>query len=149
MDFPCFLDRYGSRCPLYLEIKANGIEERVVSLVRQRGLLDRVVFTSFDAATVARVAALARVRTCWLVREWSPSAAEQSRAIGLYEVSINAAHVDAAIAERVRAAGFGVRAWGLRDDDLMRRAVAAGLDGVTIDFPDRLIRLLRPSPRAE
>jgi glycerophosphoryl diester phosphodiesterase len=141
-----FLDRYGRICPLYLEIKAPGIEEAALALVRERNLLDRVVFTSFNLEWVAKVASLAPVRTCWLVNDWTEAESSLAKTGGLYEVSINIRRVDSDLVEKVRSAGLGVRAWGLKDDDLMRQAVAAGVDGVTIDFPDRLIRLLRPAP---
>ena len=141
-----FLDRYGPLCPLYLELKGQGVEESAALAIRQRRLEDQVVFTSFDLDAVVTAGRLVSVRTCWLVREWSETVAQRARDAGLYEVSINVENVDAEIAQRVRSTGLGVRAWGLRDEVLMRRAVTSGVDGVTIDFPDRLIPLLRPSP---
>lgn len=144
--FESFLDRYGSIRALYLEIKATEVVDAAVAMVRDRALLDQVIFTSFELEAVARVVSVASVRTCWLVRAWTPAEASRARAVRLYEVSVNAGQLDRALVEEIRATGLGVRAWGLKDDDLMRRAVEAGVDGVTIDFPDRLIRLLRPAP---
>lgn len=40
---------------------------------------------------------------------------------------------------------FSVRAWGVLDETRMRRAFAAGVDGMTINFPDRLHALLNPA----
>lgn len=141
-----FLDRYGRVCPLYLELKAPGIESQALEMVRERGLLDQVVFTSFELAWVVNVSRLATIRTCWLVHDWTEQEAALARTAGLYEVSVNARRVDAALVAQIQAVGLNVRAWGLRDQELMRRALAAGVAGVTIDFPDRLIRLIRPSP---
>lgn len=140
-----FLDRYGKRLPLYLEIKAPGIEEQAVAMVRERRLLDQVVFTSFNLDAVASVGRLAPVRTCWLVRDWTPNEEALARSADLYEVSVNAGRVDSVLVAQIQATGLNVRAWGLRDDDLMRRAVAAGVAGATVDFPDRLIQLVRPA----
>lgn len=137
-----FLDRYGAVCPLYLEIKAPSAAEPALAQVRQRGLLGRVVFTSFDLEVCARMTRLAEVRTGWLVQDWTNVEAERAATVGLSEVSVNAARITRALAERIRAGGLDVRAWGLKDDLLIRRALEAGVSGVTVDFPDRLIRLL-------
>jgi glycerophosphoryl diester phosphodiesterase len=32
-----------------------------------------------------------------------------------------------------------VRAWGVADEELMKKAYNAGVDGMTIDFPEKLI----------
>ena len=44
-------------------------------------------------------------------------------------------------------AGFVVRAWGVGDELLMREVVEAGADGMTMNFPDRLIAYLEKSDR--
>ena len=41
------------------------------------------------------------------------------------------------------ARGFSVRAWGVKDDALMHRALQTGVDGMTVNFPDRLAAALR------
>lgn len=137
-----FLDRYVPRVPAYLEIKAPGVERASVEAVRQRGLLDRVIFTSFHFDSVREIAKSAPVRTCWTIRSWTPETARQATSASLYEVSINVQNMTPEVAEQVRATGLGVRCWGLGNEDLMRRAVAAGVDGVTIDFPDKLLQYL-------
>ena len=34
--------------------------------------------------------------------------------------------------------GFTVRAWGVMDEDEMKRVYASGVDGMTVNFPDKL-----------
>jgi len=142
-----FLDRYVPRIPAYLEIKAPGVELASLQAVRRRGLLDRVVFTSFHFESVKLIAESAPVRACWTIRSWTSETRERAKTAPLHEVSINVRNVTADTAAGVRAAGLGVRCWGLADEDLMRRATAAAVDGVTIDFPEKLLRYLgRPVP---
>ncbi|HVC34902.1 MAG TPA: glycerophosphodiester phosphodiesterase family protein [Chloroflexota bacterium] len=136
-----FLDRYGKGQPLYLEIKAPEVVEASVAMVRDRGLLEGVVFTSFSFEAVEHVALLASVRTCWLVHQWTPTEAARARSSTLYEVSVHASQLNRALVLEILEAGRNVRAWGLKDDDLMHQAIAAGVSGATVDFPDRLIRL--------
>jgi glycerophosphoryl diester phosphodiesterase len=143
-----FLERYGAVVPLYLEIKAPGVEAASVEAVRRRDLLDRVVFTSFELDYLKAVARLAPVRTAWLIREWTPAIAAQAREASLYEVSILASALTPDLVREVKGTGLGCRAWGVKDEGLMEQAVGAGVDGMTIDFPDVLLRRLgRPAGR--
>jgi glycerophosphoryl diester phosphodiesterase len=48
---------------------------------------------------------------------------------------------------RLHAEGFVVRAWGVASELLMEQVVQAGADGMTVNFPDKLIAYLR-SPTA-
>ena len=52
-----------------------------------------------------------------------------------------------ALVHRLQAEGFVVRAWGVADDALMRQVVDAGADGMTVNFPDRLLAYVKQSSR--
>jgi glycerophosphoryl diester phosphodiesterase len=43
------------------------------------------------------------------------------------------------LVRRLHAEGFAVRAWGVGTEVLMRQVVEAGADGMTVNFPDKLI----------
>jgi glycerophosphoryl diester phosphodiesterase len=47
------------------------------------------------------------------------------------------------LVRRLHAEGFVVRAWGVTDEEQMRRVVQAGADGMTVNFPDRLLEYLK------
>ena len=47
------------------------------------------------------------------------------------------------LVRRLLAEGFVVRAWGAADDALMRQVVEAGGDGMTVNFPDKLLAYLK------
>jgi glycerophosphoryl diester phosphodiesterase len=34
--------------------------------------------------------------------------------------------------------GFRVRAWGVKEEEIMKFAYDAGVDGMTVNFPDKL-----------
>jgi glycerophosphoryl diester phosphodiesterase len=44
---------------------------------------------------------------------------------------------------RLHAAGFVVRAWGVTTEALMRQVVQADADGMTVNFPDKLLAYLK------
>jgi glycerophosphoryl diester phosphodiesterase len=102
------LDRYWGRVPLCLEIKAHGVIEPLVSLLKWRGRMDgHVEFTSFEAdaahaiqaalpgakvgilvrdfepATIARVAYAGFAEICPWVRAATPGKIQAARALGL------------------------------------------------------------------
>ena len=47
------------------------------------------------------------------------------------------------LVHRLHAEGFVVRAWGVATEELMRQVVKAGADGMTVNFPDKLIAYLK------
>ncbi len=51
--------------------------------------------------------------------------------------------VTPALVRRLHAEGFVVRAWGVTDEALMRQVVEAGADGMTVNFPDKLLAYLK------
>jgi len=44
--------------------------------------------------------------------------------------------------EKWRSAGLGVRAWGVSNISLMKKMCALEVDGMTVNFPDRLHQFL-------
>lgn len=146
--FEWLLDRYAASVPLYLEIKAPGVEKAAVDLIQRRGLLERVIFTSFNLDSLKAVTALASARTGWLVGEWTQEVADQAQRVSLYEMSISAPSLTPEIVRDVRSVGLGCRAWRVSDETLMERAIDLEVDGMTIDFPDVLLRRLGRPTRA-
>jgi glycerophosphoryl diester phosphodiesterase len=54
------------------------------------------------------------------------------------------------LVQRLHAEGFIVRAWGVANEALMLQVVDAGADGMTVNFPDKLLAYIagRVSPSA-
>ena len=38
--------------------------------------------------------------------------------------------------------GFGVRAWGISNEQIMKDVYNAGVDGMTVNFPDKLSKFI-------
>ena len=137
------LARYGGRTHLALEIKVPGIEEGVLEAIHRYGLLSRVTVTSFDWDTVCQVKrACPETRVGWLARDVSREAAERAVTAGLNQLCPPASAVTRERVAAWKALGLEVRAWGVRDVGMMERAVEAGVDGMTVDFPHLLLEAL-------
>jgi len=79
----------------------------------------------------------------WLVPEATDAVVKEARAMGLSQLCPKASTVTVEVVRRLHAEGFVVRAWGVATEDLMRQVVDAGADGMTVNFPDKLIAHLR------
>ena len=139
------LDRYGRRAHLHVEIKGRSaaLAQRTVDAILRRGLADEVTLTSFQIERLEEVRACApALATGWLVAEATGAVIARARALGLAQLCPKAGTVTPELVSRLRAEGFVVRAWGVSTEALMERVVRAGADGMTVNFPDRLIAYL-------
>jgi glycerophosphoryl diester phosphodiesterase len=81
--------------------------------------------------------------------EVNDAAIAQARDIGLRQICPRANTVTTELVNRLHAEGFVVRAWGVATEALMQQVVQAGADGMTVDFPDKLIAYLSSSESAD
>lgn len=134
-----FLHRYGGRTTFRLEIKALGVESRVVGLVRTYRLMDAVVFTSFQPAAIEAVRRDApEAQTAYLsgAATFDEGAIRTALEAGANEIAPRAALMTPEGVAMAQAAGLRIWAWGVRDRETLARAVAAGIGGCTLDHPD-------------
>jgi len=144
------LDRFGARIPFNLELKQGahgayaGLEAVAVEAVRERGLLDRTLFSSFHdpiLEELRRVSAEARVALL-LSRRAAGRWPERAHALGAEAVNPELRLVDREFVERAHAEGLAVYVFTVDPADEMRRLLALGVDGLFTNVPDRMRRLL-------
>src|SRR5262247_153733 len=139
------LERYKGQAHLHVEIKGRSADlaQRTVDLIRSRGMAAEVTITSFQKAKLEETRAYApELPTGWLVGEASDAVVAQARAMGLTQLCPRAGTVTPELVNRLHADGFVVRAWGVATEELMRQVVTAGADGMTVNFPDKLLAYL-------
>jgi glycerophosphoryl diester phosphodiesterase len=123
----------------------NGIEAKVVQIVRDLGLENEVLISSFDFTRLARLHEIAPdLRTGALYNEqvfsylpnFDPIAIAQS----LGAVAIHPAHylIDAGLVERARAANLQINTWTVNEPADMQRLLALSVDMIITDYPDKL-----------
>jgi glycerophosphoryl diester phosphodiesterase len=81
------------------------------------------------------------------VSEVSDATIAQARELGLRQICPRANIVMPALVSHLHAEGFIVRAWGVADEVLMRQVVDAGADGMTVNFPDKLLAYVESASR--
>ncbi|HEV7258050.1 MAG TPA: glycerophosphodiester phosphodiesterase family protein [Bosea sp. (in: a-proteobacteria)] len=142
---------------LRIELKARqggerypGIEAQLVARLKERFLLDRTVFTSFDLPTLAELSALAPdTPAIWLIAERllesSPrdvrALCHMARAVGVKElaVRVSAMHDDDVVVCREEGVRLGF--FAAHDEPAIRKAFAARASAFTTDRPDLAIEL--------
>jgi glycerophosphoryl diester phosphodiesterase len=136
------LTRYRGRAHLHIERKGHTahLPQRTVDLVRAHGMAPYVTFTSFQHAHLQTMRAYApELPTGWLVGEISDAMIAQAHALGCAQLCPHASLVTPGLVQRLHAEGFVVRAWGVANEALMCQVVEAGADGMTVNFPDKLL----------
>jgi glycerophosphoryl diester phosphodiesterase len=138
------LERYWG-AHLHVELKGHsaGLAQRAVDMIRSSGIATNVTITSFQKAKLEETRAYApELPTGWLVGEVSDAVVAQARAMGLTQLCPRAGAVTPELVSRLHAEGLVVRAWGVATADLMRQVMTAGADGMTVNFPDKLLAYL-------
>jgi glycerophosphoryl diester phosphodiesterase len=140
------LERYKGRVHLHTEIKGHSpsLSQRTADLIRTHGMEEQVTITSFQNVRLEEMRAYApELPTGWLVVEVSEAIIAQARAMGVTQLCPRANTVTPELVRRLHAEGFVARAWGVTTEDLMQQVVQAGADGMTINFPDKLMAYLQ------
>ena len=136
------LARYQGRAHLHIELKGHTahLPQRTVDLVRTHRMVQHVIFTSFQPAHLQTMQTYApELPTGWLVGEISDAVIAQAQALGCLQLCPRASLVTPELVQRLHSEGFIVRAWGVANEALMHQVVEAGADGMTVNFPDKLL----------
>lgn len=146
--FEEFLHHFGSKgLHLAIEIKQAGIEEDLIALLRKyRCDNEMTVVTSFQWEPLLTVRRLAPdLKTGYLCKHTDDTLLESMLAAGIWQYCPKAADLEEAWLQKFRAAGFSIRAWGVKDEALMHKALDMHVDGMTVNFPDKLQSALQRS----
>lgn len=140
-------DRFEDAFHYHVEIKSAEPElpDRVLALAVARNLASHLTVTSFQVEQLLRVRRAApHVRTAWLLEDPGRGVAAIDRAAreGFHMVAFRAAELTRELVERAHARGLEIRAWKVRSGEEMERVIRLGANGMTIDWPDRLLRRL-------
>jgi glycerophosphoryl diester phosphodiesterase len=142
------LDWARGRTRLAIEIKNApifyaGIEARIVALLARHAMRERALVISFDHQALRRVRELdagvltGALYSCRPAEPLGLAAAAGAQVLEPHWSFVRAEDVAAA-----HAAGLKVSTWATSEPDLLRRLIAAGVDGIATNHPDLLLGLL-------
>lgn len=138
------LDRFAGKIPLALEIKAgsafyHGIEERLVSVLREHQAVSQVAVASFDHYALCTLKALEPdLRTAALLVGRPMSIAALAGPSKVDAMALEGSLVTVTEVEACRAAGLQLVVWTVNAPAQMRYFIDLGIDGIITDRPDLL-----------
>ena len=125
-----------------IELKED-LAEETIALLDRFNMKDKAIITSFQFDYIKRVKELRPDwRIGYLVREVTDEVLSDLASVGGEQLCPRATFVNAEDVAKWHAMGLNVRAWGVTDFALMKNAYDCGVDGMTVNFPDQLIRYM-------
>lgn len=127
-----------------IELKNNieryeGLEQAVLAELKRFGMLGRIVFSSFNHESMARVKALEpRAETALLYSHVLHRTAEYAKMCGADGIHPYHAVVKPALIEECHGAGIKVRPWTVDDPALAARLADMGVDAIISNCTDEL-----------
>lgn len=135
-----FLETFSSyNIKFAIELKKAKEEQKVIDLIKKYGIEYRTTITSFEFDYLKKVKEIDKtLRIGWLVNGDGCDDIDQLKQIGGEEMAPQASKMTQESVDKLRKEGLGVRAWGVTSQDLMKRMCRFKVDGMTVNFPDRL-----------
>ena len=104
----------------------------------------KCVVTSFKYdALVAMKSASPKLKLGYLTADVTDDILENMKRDGIDEICPKAGNISADDVWKWQKMGFNVRAWGVSDEAVMKKAYEDGVNGMTCNFPDKLVELVK------
>lgn len=145
---------FGDRLTYHVELKGHTPElpAAIHRLIKQHNLYDSCIITSFMYDSLVAMRQLSpHARLGWLIRQVDDTALHAARELNLFQLCPMAANVTPAMGQQARRVAPEVRAWGVNGESvasqsrdvisLIQNVLAAGCDGMTINWPDWVKRV--------
>lgn len=149
VTFRDFLETFsGMDLQFAIEFKQEFTEKETIDLLEQYGMREKTILTSFKLDCLMR-AKLYRPDYVagYLTRDVNPMTVKVLRTMGVEQACPHGDLVTPEFVDGLHSRGFSVRAWGIRDEELMKQVYDAGADGMTVNFPDKLTAYMAENPR--
>ncbi len=130
---------------LAIEVKLNGLERDILSMIDAFKCRERVTITSFNFEHLTCIRNHDKEIPLGYLTEYIDD--KTLRILEDNHIEQICPRVGNLTKERVMYAkqkGFNVRGWDVKDTDLMKHAIICGVDGMTVNFPDKLNEFIVP-----
>lgn len=129
-----------------LRIRGNGLEERLVHLIRRKKMTDQVVLSSFNVLALRRVHKIApEIRRGLLLYERQflhSKLGDWTRFLKPYSLHLSWGLLEEYPLALLHERGVQSWIWTINEEQEMKRLVEQGVDAIITDNPRKLIQLL-------
>ena len=127
------------------------IEKKVLDLVKEEGMEDRIIYSSFNHYSVQKIRELApEAETAYLIGDVMLNVAEYTKNTGIKGLHPALFHVKMAdFLKEYKESGIALRVWTVNDKDQIRWLIDEGVDAVITNYPDRGLEARGEAEREE
>ena len=140
-----FMRYFASRpLQLALELKGPMVEQITIDEVNQAGCRERTILTSFELDYLKQARKIdPDIALGYLTDDINDEVLNTLDSLKIRQICPRSDFVTREKTDYAKSRGFSVRAWGLANEQLMENCLAAGVDGMTVNFPDKLAERLK------
>lgn len=129
-----------------IELKGEGVEAETARLVEKYAAAEKCIFTSFEMEYLEKMHAIAPTYKLGFLAEKGEITEEllsKMESLGFYEICPYSEDCTKENVAYWHSLGFNVRAWGIYDEEIMKTVYDNGADGMTVNFPDKLLTYIQ------
>ena len=127
-----------------IELKVGDCEREIADLIFKHGVENKTVVTSFNLEYLCAFKKHApTVRVGYLTCTPDEGCIKALTDMGAEEICPKGEEMTKEMVDLWHGMGFNVRAWGISNEEIMKHVYDIGADGMTVNFPDRLIGYIR------
>ena len=126
----------------------EGLEEKVISLIKEYGLLDRVLFSSFNHRSMVKAKHLSPETKCaFLVENHLCQGGVYTKSHGMDYLNPIYTYLDEDTIKEIHENNVEIQAWTVDEEESMRYLVKNGVFAIITNCPDKLRNVIRESSR--
>lgn len=123
-----------------IELKQEGIERDTLNIIKKYATHDDIYITSFNFNALKNVRMIdSNIKLSWLIEEKiNINNINKLLEINGTQICPNAENISLDAIELAAKNGLSVRLWGVFNEDIMKKVFNLNIDGMTVNFPDKL-----------
>lgn len=127
-----------------IELKVLGIEKETLEIINKYKVHNKIYITSFIYEALENVRKIdSNIKLSWLIEDRiNKENIEKLLKINGTQICPRASLVSKEDIKIANNNGLGVRLWGINNEEIMKKVYKLNIEGMTVNFPDKLINLL-------
>lgn len=127
-----------------IELKEEGIEKETLNIIKKYATHNNIYITSFKYKALENMRKLdSDIKLSWLIEDRiNKNNIEKLLKIKGTQICPKASNVTKNDIELAKKNGLKVRLWGVLDEKIMKDVYKLDIDGMTVNFPDKLKHLM-------